>query len=85
MMWRIDCAACPCSQFVMFSMYALITWFGGLELSSCRWVLFCTVASQTATACFGMAAEQRQGISWHAATTSLQHRTAYTWVHAPLE
>lgn len=29
-------------QFVMFSMYALITWFGGLELSSCRWVLLCT-------------------------------------------
>jgi hypothetical protein len=29
-------ALCPCSQVVMFGMYALITWFGGLELSSCR-------------------------------------------------
>jgi hypothetical protein len=25
------------SQFVIFAMYGLITWFGGLELSSCRW------------------------------------------------
>jgi hypothetical protein len=24
------------SQFIMFAMYGLITWFGGLELSSCR-------------------------------------------------
>lgn len=27
---------CLCSQLVMFGMYALITWFGGLELASCR-------------------------------------------------